>query len=79
MIRNSAHFAEIYLHKPEALSKLEPFKIKAFWANRSWHPVVKMMWHAEIDSNGEGLIKYPDGSQRTYEVDQPVRQSDKVS
>ncbi len=70
-MRNSAHYVEVYLHKPESLSKLEPHKIKAWWGNRSWHPVVKMLWDAATYSNGEGLITYPDGTIRTYTVDRP--------
>lgn len=68
MLKNSAHFVEIYLHKPEQLAKLEPYRIKAWWANRTWHPVVQMKWVSETKSNGEGLITYPDGTVQTYEM-----------
>jgi hypothetical protein len=63
-------FVEFYLRFPERLHSLHPESQKMFWEQRHWHPVVRMRWAAEIQSNGEGRIAYPDGTHGYYTLTQ---------
>jgi hypothetical protein len=64
------NFAEFYLRFPEKLNSLRPESQKLFWEQRHWHPLVRMRWAAEIESNGEGQITYPDGTHGYYTLTQ---------
>jgi hypothetical protein len=61
-------FTEQYLKNLSKLETLSPDRQKFFWEQRHWHPLVQMTWTTLTRSNGEGLITYPDGSKRVYEV-----------
>lgn len=59
-------FTEYYLRYPTRLASLSPKNQTLFWEQRKWHPLVHMRWVAEIQSNGEGMITYPDGTRQFY-------------
>lgn len=61
-------FTEYYLRHPNKLVELHPDKQRAFWEQRKWHPIVRMRWMDSTQSNGEGMIVYPDGSRYFYDV-----------
>jgi hypothetical protein len=70
MIAKPGHavgFAEYYLRHMEKVPKLTSQEKKFFWAQRSWHPVVKMRWIDETVSDGAGVTTYPDGTIRIYD------------
>lgn len=67
--RNPVCYAEYYLRHMEKLSKLSAEEKRFFWDQRSWHPVVKMVWNDEIQSDGSGTIRYPDGTTLQYQLD----------
>jgi len=65
-MKSIASFTEYYLRCLDKLEALGPDARRRFWAQRDWHPVVKMTWNTLTVSDGEGVITYPDGSKRAY-------------
>jgi hypothetical protein len=61
-------FVEYYLKNPDKLEELEDDKKRFYWAQRIWHPILWLNWMSGIDSDGKGLITYPDGSRLSYKV-----------